>query len=109
MGLNYHPVSKCRFKVSALDIEHPCFVYVLACVGTEKPTTYVGWTTDVEKRLIAHNTGKGAKSTRGRTWVVIHTEVFRNKSAALKREWHLKRDRKFRKSLLDSFLAQESS
>lgn len=89
------------------DIEHPCFVYVLACVGADKPATYVGWTTDVEKRLAAHNAGTGAKSTRGRAWVLIHTEVFRNKADAMSREWHLKRDRKLRKALLETYLTAQ--
>ena len=36
--------------------------------------TYVGWTTDVERRLIQHNTGIGARTTRGRAWVLLHIE-----------------------------------
>jgi len=72
--------------------------------GTAK--TYVGWTTDLTNRLTAHNSGKGAKSTRGRTWVLLHSETYRTKSEAMSREWHLKRDRKLRKKLLESFLKE---
>lgn len=80
------------------DYPYGCFVYVLGALDGSR--TYVGWTTDVAKRLAAHNSGKGAKSTRGRQWQVIHSEKFRNKSDAMSREWHLKRDRVFRKRLL---------
>lgn len=76
------------------------FVYVLGSDGKGGPRTYVGWTNDLDARLKAHNSGRGAKSTRGRTWVLLYAEEMESKSAAMKREWHLKRDRKTRKKLL---------
>lgn len=85
------------------EFDYPCFVYVLACFDGANARTYVGWTTDVNKRLAAHNSGTGAKSTRGRTWVILHTEEFKTRGEAMSREWHLKRDRKFRKKLLDTY------
>ena len=51
-------------------------------------------------RLAAHNTGKGAKSTRGRTWELLYAEKYKTRGDALSREWHLKRDRSFRKIVL---------
>jgi putative endonuclease len=63
------------------------------------PQTYVGWSTDVEARLDAHNSGKGAKTTRGRQWELVYVERFRTFGQAMSREWHLKRDRKLRKHL----------
>ena len=36
--------------------------------------------------------------TRGRTWVLLHSEWFATRREAMSREWHLKRDRKFRKT-----------
>jgi putative endonuclease len=77
----------------------PSFVYVLGCRTPQRCLTYVGWTTDVTRRLAMHNGGIGAKSTRGRIWVLLHTETFRTRRQAMRREWHLKRDRKFRKAL----------
>jgi len=77
----------------------PCFVYVLGTMGKDRHLTYVGWTTDIGRRLAKHNAGTGARSTRGRVWVLLHSECFKNKRAAMSREWHLKRDRKFRKKL----------
>jgi putative endonuclease len=77
----------------------PSFVYVLGCRTADRTLTYVGWTTDVERRLEQHNGGHGARFTRGRLWVLLHMEQFRTRRQAMSREWHLKRDRKFRKAL----------
>jgi putative endonuclease len=82
------------------------FVYVLGCFGGPRAVTYVGWTNDVAKRLTAHNAGKGARSTRGRAWVLLHSEPFGTRQRAMRREWHLKRDRKFRKQLVESYLSK---
>jgi putative endonuclease len=76
-----------------------CFVYVLGSMTRNGPLTYVGWTHDVQRRLAQHNAGKGARFTRGRVWVLLHAERFRSKRAAMRREWHLKRDRKMRRGL----------
>jgi putative endonuclease len=77
----------------------PSFVYVLGCAAPGRCLTYVGWTTDVAQRLARHNAGTGARTTRGRAWVLLHTEEFETRQEAMSREWHLKRDRKFRKAL----------
>ncbi len=76
-----------------------CFVYVLGTHAGNRPLTYVGWSNDVMARLAKHNIGKGAKTTRGRAWQLLHSEWFPTKQEAMSREWHLKRDRKFRKQL----------
>ena len=76
-----------------------CFVYVLGSKGGTRALTYVGWTTDLDHRLKQHNEGAGAKSTRGRKWVLIYAERYDARSDAMRREWHLKRDKHFRKSL----------
>lgn len=76
------------------------FVYILGSIGNGGPRTYVGWTTDLDARLETHNSGKGAKSTRGRTWALLYAERYVNRGEAMSREWHLKRDRKLRKALL---------
>ena len=75
------------------------FVYVLGSSGKNRYWTYVGWSTDVDRRLAQHNAGAGARSTRGRVWVLLHLERYATRRAAMSREWHLKRDRKFRKKL----------
>ncbi len=75
------------------------FVYLLGCRDKDGVRTYVGWTTEPERRLAEHNAGTGARSTRGRIWVLLHVEQLTSKREAMSREWHLKRDRKRRKQL----------
>lgn len=65
------------------------YVYILQCADD---TLYCGWTTDPEKRLEVHNSGKGAKYTRSRLPVkMIYLEEFEDRHEALSREWHIKR------------------
>lgn len=74
-----------------------CFVYLLGSADKGRVVTYVGWTNDLGKRVARHNAGTGARSTRGRAWVLLHVETFASRNEAMSREWHLKRDRTFRK------------
>jgi putative endonuclease len=76
-----------------------CFVYVLGSRSGGRRMTYVGWSNDILRRLARHNAGTGARTTRGRAWVLLHSEWFPTRREAMSREWHLKRDRKFRKKL----------
>lgn len=65
------------------------WVYIVRCKDS---TLYTGSTDDVERRLLVHNSGKGAKYTRGRTPVcVVYREECEHKSAALSREAAIKR------------------
>lgn len=64
------------------------YVYMLKC---QDDTLYTGYTTDVVKRIKMHETGKGAKYTRGRgPFVLVHQEQFDTKSAAMQREYAIK-------------------
>ena len=76
-----------------------CYVYVLGAEDGRRYRTYVGWTTDLDRRLRQHSVGTGAKSTRGRVWLLLYAERCETHAEAMSREWHLKRDRLFRKSL----------
>lgn len=75
------------------------YVYVLSCESPGRRRTYVGWTTDLDRRLAQHNDGTGAKFTRGRAWRLIYAERLDSREDAMRREWRLKRDRKFRAAL----------
>ena len=77
----------------------PCYVYILGSDGDDTFRTYVGWTTDLDRRLERHNSGTGAKSTRGRNWALLYAERYDGRNEAMSREWHLKRDRQFRRAL----------
>ena len=85
-----------------------CFVYVLGNRASNRALTYVGWTNDIARRLKQHNTGKGARTTRGRSWVLLHSEWFSTRREAMRREWHLKRDRKFRKKLAQGLKSESA-
>lgn len=79
-----------------------CFVYVLAARNKKGGlTTYVGWTLDLERRLAEHNgrSKRGAKSTRGRNWVLLYAEKHKSKRKAMAREYVIKKDRLFRSRL----------
>jgi len=85
-----------------------CYVYVLGTLSKNRHLTYVGWTDNVARRLARHNAGKGARSTRGRVWVLLHAERFASKREAMSREWHLKRDRAFRKRLAQALKSERA-
>ena len=77
-----------------------CFVYVLGSLDSNsKSRTYVGWTTDLDRRIAEHNSGIGARSTRGRKWHLLYAELCITRREAMSREWHLKRDQEMRKKL----------
>ncbi len=82
-----------------------CFVYVLGAVTGTRTLTYVGWTTDLSRRLRQHNAGLGARSTCGRQWVLLYSEPCEHKRSAMSREWHLKRDRTLRRRLAQGLAA----
>lgn len=95
-----------KAKTRAAKPKKPAaFVYVLGSCHKGRYISYVGWTNDVTQRLAKHNNGTGARTTRGRVWTLLHTEPFRTRNEAMSREWHLKRDRAFRKKLMDGVRA----
>ena len=80
------------------------FVYVIGTLTDRGFKTYVGWTLDPDRRLEQHNNGIGAKSTRGQHWQILYVEKLDTRAAAMSREWHLKRNRRFRRQLADELL-----
>ena len=65
------------------------YIYLLRCADD---SLYCGWTTDLERRLKAHNSGTGAKYTRTRLPVeFVYYEEYEDRHEALSREWHIKR------------------
>ena len=79
-------------------MESMWYLYILRCADE---TLYTGITTDVEKRLEAHRSGKGAKYTRGRAPLeLVYREACGSHSDALKREAAVKRMRRNEKEEL---------
>ena len=76
------------------------YVYMLKSIDKIKNKTYVGYTTNLQRRLLQHNNNKGAKSTRGYKWIIIYKKKFLSKSKALSYEFKLKKDKKKRSKIL---------
>ena len=81
----------------------PHYVYMLKSVSHARNKTYVGYSIDYKKRLIRHNSGLGAKSTKGYKWILIYKRLFLSKSKALKFEHELKKNRKKRLIILQEY------
>lgn len=76
-------------------MEKQWILYILEC---KDGTYYTGITDDLERRLAAHSSGKGAKYTRGRGPLVLrYTERCTDRSAALRRECEIKKLRREQK------------
>ena len=73
-------------------------------------TLYTGWTNDIEKRLTAHNCGRGARYTRTRLPVkLVYLEEHETKEQAMSREWHIKRlTREEKLALTESWQKKET-
>ena len=74
-------------------------VYLLISQNTPKLISYVGYTNNLKKRLNLHNSGKGAKFTRGRLWKLIYKEQFKSKNKAISREYYIKKSRSLRNKI----------
>ena len=79
------------------------YVYMLKSKGV-KPVTYVGYTNNLTKRINLHNSGKGAKFTRGRKWALIYKEKFNSKKEAISREYYIKNNKTIRKKIKKEYL-----
>ena len=64
------------------------YTYMLQC---RDGSLYTGWTTNLDKRVALHNSGKGAKNTRARLpGELVYYEMFKTKEEAMRREWEIK-------------------
>lgn len=81
------------------------FVYMLRC---KDGSLYTGWTNNLEHRLAMHNSGRGAKYTRGRGPLeLVYSEELPDKEAAMRRECAIKKLRREQKlALLQSWQAR---
>ena len=79
------------------------YVYMLKSKSI-KTITYVGYTKNLEKRVKLHNSGKGAKFTRGRKWVLIYKEKYKSKKEAISREYYIKNNKPLRKKIKEKYL-----
>jgi len=64
------------------------YVYILKSQKDYK--YYIGSTSDVEARLAYHNSGRQRSTKNRRPFILVYTEIFEDKQAALKREKQMK-------------------
>ena len=77
------------------QMEKKNYTYIVECADG---SLYCGWTNDLEKRIMDHNAGKGAKYTKTRLPVkLVYFEEFDTKEEAMSREWHIKQLRREQK------------
>jgi putative endonuclease len=74
------------------------YVYMLKSIE-KKSVTYVGYTNNLSIRIGLHNSGKGAKFTKGRKWKLIYKEKFNTKNKAISREYYIKHNRTLRNKI----------
>ena len=72
------------------------YVYMILTNINGRNISYVGYTSDIDKRLKLHNSSKGAKFTKGKKWKLIYTKKFCSKILAMKYEYLLKKNKKKR-------------
>jgi|TARA_B100001769_G_scaffold259065_1_gene238560 putative endonuclease len=82
------------------------YVYLLVCNNKNNLISYVGYTNNLKKRILLHNSSKGAKFTKGRKWIIAYKKMYKTKSIALKEEFKLKHDQKKRKLIKSNFLTK---
>lgn len=81
------------------------FTYMVRC---RDDSLYTGWTNDLEKRLAAHNKGKGANYTRARRPVrLVYFERSPGKEEAMRREYRIKQLTRREKEQLIEGLSEE--
>ncbi len=77
------------------------FVYLIVSnLKKNKKISYVGYTNNLKKRIILHNSGKGAKFTRGKKWKLVYYRKYDSRSLAMKNEYLLKKNYKLRNEIL---------
>ena len=84
-------------------------VYLLITRKNNKFTSYVGYTINLNKRLKLHNSGRGAKFTKGFKWEVIYQKRYNTKSKALIEEYKLKNDKKKRNLIKLNFIKKNEN
>ena len=83
-------------------------VYIIITKKINRYITYVGYTKNLKRRLILHNSSKGAKFTKGNKWYLIYKKSYSSKSIAMREEYKLKKNYKFRSNIKKKYLNNEN-
>ena len=79
-------------------------VYLIISKKLNKYRSYVGYTNNINKRILLHNTSKGAKFTRGNKWKLIYVKKYYDKSTAMREEYKLKKNYLLRNKIKIQYL-----
>ncbi len=80
------------------------YVYLIVTKRNNKLFSYVGYSNNISRRIKLHNSGKGAKFTKGNYWKLIYKKRYKNKSIAMKQEYILKKNYKLRNIIKQKFI-----
>tara|TARA_B100001559_G_scaffold290337_1_gene269307 strand:- start:4 stop:285 length:282 start_codon:yes stop_codon:yes gene_type:complete len=83
-------------------------VYIILTKKINRHVSYVGYTKNLKKRLILHNSSKGAKFTKGNKWYLIYKKSYSSKSIAMREEYKLKKNYKLRSIIKEKYLKNEN-
>ncbi len=83
-------------------------VYIILTKKINRHVSYVGYTKNLKKRLILHNSSKGAKFTKGNKWYLIYKKSYSSKSIAMREEYKLKKNYKLRSTIKVKYLENEN-
>ena len=82
------------------------YVYLIISKKLNKYRSYVGYTNNINKRILLHNSSKGAKFTRGNQWKLIYVKKYYDKSTAMREEYKLKKNYLLRNKIKNQYLNQ---
>ena len=80
------------------------YVYMILSKINNKYVSYVGYTTNLNKRVLLHNNSKGAKFTKGNFWKIIYKKKYLTKNIAMVEEYKLKKNYKKRSLIKYKYL-----
>jgi|TARA_B100001971_G_scaffold137584_1_gene127077 putative endonuclease len=75
------------------------YVYLIVANVKNRTFSYVGYTNNLLKRIILHNSSKGAKFTKGKKWKLIYYKSYSSKKIAMKEEYYLKKNYNLRNNI----------
>ena len=85
------------------------YVYLIITKFKNKIISYVGYTNNLKNRIILHNNGKGAKFTKGKKWHLAYYKKYNSKNKAMREEYKLKKNYKFRSKIKCNYLKKKNS
>ena len=102
------PCSRSRGAARNIELESSAMHHVYLIESEPQCKWYIGYTTNLRRRLEEHNCHKNISTAKGSKWRLIYCETYVNKMDALGREKFLKSGsgREFLKRQLKHFISE---